>query len=77
MFNQFPIRFTYDGRQYLGQIRPLQTGLQHGKPTSFQVFFNNVYFGLVKRKGHNWETDSPKCAIMVDIIGNHIYDWYE
>jgi hypothetical protein len=25
----------------------------------------------------DWETDSPKCAIMVDVIGNHIYDWYE
>jgi hypothetical protein len=32
---------------------------------------------LVKRRGTDWETDSPKCAIMVDTIGNHIYDWYE
>ena len=77
MFNGFPISFNYDGRQYQGQIKPLQTGIQYGKPTAFQVFFNNVYCGLVKRKGTDWETDSPKCAFMVNIIGDHIYDWYE
>jgi len=77
MFNKFPIAFRYDGRQYNGQIQPLATGLQQGLPTVFQVFFNHVYFGLVKRRGVEWETDSPKCAIMVDVIGNHIYDWYE
>jgi hypothetical protein len=77
MFNKFPIAFRYDGKQYNGQIKPLETGLQQGLPTSFQVFLNNVYFGLIRRKGVEWETDSPKCAIMVDEIGNRIYDWYE
>jgi hypothetical protein len=77
MFNKFPIAFNYDGRQYRGQIKPLQTGVQYGIPTAFQVFLNNVYYGLMKRKGMDWETDSPKCAIMIDVIGNRIYDWYE
>ena len=77
MFNKFPISFQYDGIQYHGQIKPLQSALQHGLPTAFQVFLNNVYCGLVRRSGTDWETDSPKCAIMVDIIGNHIYDRYE
>jgi len=77
MFNKFPIQFNYDGKHYSGNIQPLQTGLQHRIPTAFQVFLNNVYYGLVKRRGTDWETDSPKCAIMVDIIGNHIYDRYE
>jgi hypothetical protein len=77
MFNKFPITFNYDGIRYCGQIKPLATGLQQGLPTAFQVFLNNVYCGLVKRRGVEWETDSPKCAIMVDVIGNHIYDWYE
>jgi hypothetical protein len=77
MFNRFPISFTYDGRQYSGEIQPLQTGLQNRMPTTFQVFFNHMYYGSVKRKGAEWETDSPKCAIMVDTIGNLIYDRYE
>ncbi len=77
MFNKFPIKFHYDGRYYQGEVKPLQTGLQNRMPTTFQVFFNNMYYGLVKRRGTDWETDSPKCAIMVNIIGNHIYDWYE
>ena len=77
MFNNFPIDFSYDGKQYSGRITPLQTGLQNGIPVSFQVFLNNVYCGLVKRKGTEWETDSPKCAVLVDVIGNRIYDWYE
>ncbi|HEV3414572.1 MAG TPA: hypothetical protein VG101_18965 [Puia sp.] len=77
MFNQFPIAFCYDGKQYNGQIRPLQTGLHQGLPTSFQVFLNHVYCGLVRRKGVEWETDSPKCAVMVDVIGNYIYERYE
>jgi len=77
MFNKFPIQFNYDGKHYSGSIQPLQTGLQHRIPTSFQVFLNNVYYGLVRRRGTDWETDSPKCAIMVEIIGNHIYDRYE
>ncbi|HEV2483850.1 MAG TPA: hypothetical protein VGS79_29500 [Puia sp.] len=77
MFNKFPIHFTYDGISYRGEIKPLHTGLQHRIPTTFQVVLNNAYCGLVRRKGTSWETDSPKCAIMVDIIGNHIYDYYE
>ena len=77
MFNKFPIHFTYDGINYRGEIKPLQTGLQHRIPTTFQVVLNNVYCGNVRRRGADWETDSPKCAIMVDIIGNHIYDYYE
>ena len=77
MFNKFPIAFRYDGKQYNGEIKPLQTGLQQGLPTTFQVFLNHVYCGLVRRRGAEWETDSPKCAVMVDVIGNNIYDWYE
>jgi len=77
MFNKFSIDFFYDGRHYQGQVQPLQAGVQNRIPTSFQVFFNNMYYGLVKRRGTSWETDSPKCAIMVDKIGNHIYSWYE
>jgi len=77
MFNKFPIEFNYDGIQYHGQVQPLQAGVQNRMPTSFQVFFNNVYYGLVKRRGTDWETDSPKIAIMVDKIGNHIYSRYE
>jgi hypothetical protein len=77
MFNRFPIAFRYDGKQYNGQIKPQATGLQQGLPISFQVYLNNVYFGLIRRKGVEWETDSPKCAIMVEVIGNRIYDWYE
>lgn len=77
MFNKFPIRFNYDGKQYRGEIWPLQTGIQHRIPTAFQVILNNAYCGLIKRRGEEWETDSPKCAILVDIIGNQIYDWYE
>ena len=45
--------------------------------TATKAVLNNVYYGLVRRKGADWETDSPKCAIMVEVIGNHIYDRYE
>ncbi|HET6254015.1 MAG TPA: hypothetical protein VFE32_08070 [Puia sp.] len=75
MFNKFPITFRYDGKQYNGQVKPLQTGQR--LPTLFQVFLNNVYCGLVRKKGVDWETDSPKCAVMVEVIGNNIEDWYE
>jgi hypothetical protein len=77
MFNKFPISFSYDGMQYEGEIKPLQAGIQHRMPTTFHVFMNNVYWGLVKRKGNDWETDSPKCAYMIDAIGNYIFDRYE
>ena len=77
MFNRFPINFDYDGKHYRGEIKPLQSGLQHRIPTTFQVYLNNVYCSLMKRRGEDWETDSPKCAIMVNVIGNRIYEWYE
>ncbi len=77
MFNRFPINFDYDGKHYNGEIKPLAGGLQNRIPTTFQVFLNNAYCGLMKRRGEDWETDSPKCAIMVNVIGNRIYDWYE
>ena len=50
MFNKFPINFDFDGVQYRGEIKPLQTGVQHRKPTAFQVFLNNVYCGLIKEE---------------------------
>jgi hypothetical protein len=77
MFNKFPIHFSFDGKQYRGEIQPLQAGVQRRMPTAFQVFINNVYCGLIKRRGEGWETDSPKCAILVNPIGNQIEDWYE
>jgi hypothetical protein len=77
MFNKFPIHFSFDGKQYRGEIKPLQTGVQHRMPTAFQVFLDHVYCGLIKRRGEDWETDSPKCAILVNPIGHQIEDWYE
>lgn len=77
MFNKFPINFSFDGRSYKGLVKPLTTGVQHRMPTTFQVFFNNSYYGVVQRKGGQWETDSPKCAVMVDSIADQIYDWYQ
>jgi len=76
MQNKFPIRFQFDGRNYLGQIKPLKSDSGKNNPTNFQVFLNNVYFGEIKRRGIKWETDSPKCAIMVDTIGNHIDGYF-
>jgi hypothetical protein len=72
MLSKFPIHFQFDGRSYLGQIQPLKSNTGGNMPTNFQVFLNNIYCGEIKRKGSKWETDSPKCAIMVDTIGNHI-----
>jgi hypothetical protein len=77
MFNKFPINFSFDGRSYHGLVKPLTTGVQNRKPTSFQVFLNNSYCGVIQRKNDRWETDSPKCAIMVDTLAARIYDWYE
>ena len=76
MYNRFPIQFKFDGRQYRGEIKPLTAGIQNRKPVKFQVFLNNIYYGDIRRNEDNWETDSPKCAIMVETLGNHIYDWY-
>jgi hypothetical protein len=76
MQSNFPIRFQFDGRNYLGQIKPLKSDSGNNNPTNFQVFLNNVYFGEIKRKGFKWETDSPKCAIMVDTIGSHIDGYF-
>ena len=77
MFNKFPINFSFEGRSYQGLVKPLATGIQNRIPTSFQVFVNNTYYGLMKRKEDRWETDSPKCAIIMDTLGNEIYDWYQ
>jgi hypothetical protein len=32
---------------------------------------------LIRRMGDRWETDSPKCAILVRPISYQIEDWYE
>jgi hypothetical protein len=72
MLSKFVIHFHFDGRDYSGQIRPLKSATSKNIPTNFQVFLNNTYCGEIKRQGSRWETDSPKCAIMVDTIGSHI-----
>ena len=77
MFNKFPINFSFDGRSYKGLVKPLVTGGQNRKPTAFQIFVNNSYYGVIQQKGMRWETDSPKCAVMVDTIVDRIYDWYQ
>ncbi|MHA4806691.1 hypothetical protein ACX0G9_01225 [Flavitalea flava] len=77
MFNNFPITFNYDGKEYRGEIKPMSTGIEKRQPTRFQVYLNNVYYGLLQRRGAKWETDSPKCAFMVDKISNHIHGWYD
>ena len=77
MFNKFPIHFNFDGKQYNGEIQPLLSGAQQRKPTAFQVFLDHVYCGLIKKRGEEWETDSPKCAILVNPLRRQIEDWYE
>jgi hypothetical protein len=77
MFNTFPISFSFDGKQYRGEIRPLSAEAQKKFPVNFQVFLNHAYCGLVKRRGWDWETDSPKCALLIKEISNNIYDWYQ
>ncbi|HVU59024.1 MAG TPA: hypothetical protein VHD83_28375 [Puia sp.] len=76
MFNRFPIHFSFEGKQYRGEIQPLQAGAQNRKPTAFQVFLDHVYCGSIRRRDDRWETDSPKCAILVRPISYQIEDWY-
>lgn len=77
MFNKFPIRFQSDGKQYEVEVKPLSAGIEKRLPTRFQVFMNNIYYGQVVRLGDRWETNSPKCGIIVDQIGSHISNWYD
>jgi hypothetical protein len=77
MFNKFPINFSYDGKQYRGEVKPLSMGVENRFPTKFQVFLNNVYCGSVQRTGRRWETDSQKCVVMMDQISDHIHAWFD
>ena len=77
MFNKFPIDFYFDGRYYQAQIKPLIPVSKDRIPNAFQVFLNHLYYGELRRRGSRWESDSPKCAMMAENIGNSIREWYE
>jgi hypothetical protein len=76
MSTKFPINFYDDGKQYLVEIKPLSRRMEK-LPTRFEVFMNNMYYGLVQRSGDNWETNSPKCEIVLGKIGHQISNWYD
>jgi hypothetical protein len=76
MFNRFSISFDFEGRQYNGEVKPLLAGVKNRKPTIFQVFMNRLYYGQVNMTETGWETNSPKCAFMLNKIGNQIMNWY-
>jgi|GEM_PF-598904 hypothetical protein len=77
MITKFPIDFYFDGKHYRGEIKPLATEKKLSRfPTIFQIYLNHTYRGEIKRRGFNWETNSPACAMMMDVLGNCINDWY-
>ena len=76
MPNRFPIDFYFDGKYYQAQVKPLIPETKEKFPTTFQVYLNHIYYGDLRRKGLEWESDSPKCAIFAENIGNSISEWY-
>ena len=74
------IAFTYEGVHYDGRVTP-EPKTNHGKPSSYHVVLNEVFFGYVNKNNHRWHVTEQRPAGLVQIVGREIektgHEFYE
>ena len=70
--NLVDIGFRYEGKHYTGWIRPSGKLNSEGKPASFHVVLDKVFFGNVSKTGEHWASDEPRPESLIQAVGNSI-----
>jgi hypothetical protein len=69
--NIFDIAFDYNGLHYKGWVNP-SAKLHDGKPVSFHVVLNDIFFGDISFNQGKWIINEDRPDELVSIVGKHI-----
>ena len=73
----FDISFQCDGRQYKGWVNPSEKLDKNGKPTSFHVVLEGVYFGTLSLNNCKWAISEDRPDSLIEAVGREIEKFYQ
>lgn len=62
----FDIEFSAEGKLYKGWVNPSEKLHDDGKPASFHVVLNDVFFGNLSYSQGNWVADESRPAVLIE-----------
>lgn len=68
----FDIEFQHDRKNYKGWVIPSGKKNDSGKPVSYHVVLNEVFFGNLTRHNNTWEIDTQRENGLVQAVGEMI-----
>ena len=71
----FDIQFESEGTTYKGWVNPSDKLHDDGKPASFHVVLNNVFFGNLSLSDGNWVVDEPRPAALIEAAGKQVEEY--
>jgi hypothetical protein len=74
--NLLDIELNFEGKHYTGWIRPAEKLNNDGKPVSYHVVLDKVFFGNLSHTGHNWTSDEPRPESLIQAVGNAIEKYF-
>jgi len=72
----FDIAFQCDGRQYKGWVNPSKKTHKNGRPTSFRVVLEGVYFGNLSLDNCKWAINEDRPDSLTEAVGREIEKHY-
>jgi hypothetical protein len=72
----FDIAFRHDGKNYVGWVTPSEKLNEEGRPRSFHVVLNDVFFGTLSFYAEKWESDTQREDGLVQATGLQIAKAY-
>jgi hypothetical protein len=74
--NIFDISFEHNGQQYTGWVNPSEKLSDGGKPVSFHVVLNDIFFGYLSYNNSKWNVNEQRPEELVCKTGGEIEKHY-
>jgi hypothetical protein len=73
----FDISFENAEKQYIGWVNPSEKLDPDGKPVSFHVVLNNIFFGELSLSHCQWNINESRPHQLVEAVGKEIEKYYK
>jgi hypothetical protein len=73
----FDISFQCDGRQYKGWVNPSEKTDKTGRPASYHVVLEGVYFGNLSINNCKWGINEDRPDSLTEAVGREIEKYYQ
>ena len=73
----FDISFQCDDRQYKGWVNPSEKTDKDGRPTSYHVVLEGVYFGNLSINNCKWAISEDRPDSLIEAVGHEIEKYYQ